>query len=168
MDLRRRAARRVLSAFLPLLSLAVVVACSSRTEPPHSDYAVIQFERGAATLTAEGRAAIAHAAREARTKHLTAIRLRGDVNGDNESIARARLEAVHAALRAAGVPDAAIETSEAANRLGVPTEDVVVQLVFDPRRGATATAARQGRAVADGTKPAPAADNGEAPAPNRE
>ncbi|HEY0526313.1 MAG TPA: hypothetical protein VGD08_23160 [Stellaceae bacterium] len=167
MDFRRRVAGRVSPALL-LLTLAALSACSSNRGPPHSDYAVIQFEKGSATLTAEGRAAIAHAAHEAKAQHPTAIRLRGDMNGDGASIARARVEAVQAALRAAGVPDAVIETSEAADRRGVATEDVVVQLVFDPRAGTAETAARHDGAVADSAKPAPAADNAEQPAPSQD
>lgn len=119
---------------LALIAAVVLAACSFGT-PPHSEYFVLTYLPGTVDLTAEGKQALANAARSASSGSAVLIRGVSDAALDPhaQGMIRLREKAVTDALVAAGAPievirvdNRAVSEAEFANR----ADSLIIQVMF--------------------------------------
>jgi hypothetical protein len=119
-------------SLLLVLTLLVLAGCSS-PEPPHSDYFVVSFAAGEATLDPPAQAALERAVRDAKSGRPRAVAIKAyfAADGGGRELCDARLQAVQQALVGAGTPSSLIHLMPTAldgatlERLG---NGVVVQI----------------------------------------
>lgn len=112
---------------------ATLSACSFWSSPPHSEYYIVFFDPAGATLSPEGRAALAKAARDAKGGEPRAVAVKGYLSADGNAheLSAQRMQVVEQGLLDGGVPKALVqltpETTDPASfgRLG---NGVVVQV----------------------------------------